>query len=142
MPSAAKYEQIQIGDSHLLEKKITDEMVRNFADFTGDCNPVHMDEEYCTGHGMDSRIVHGMLVLSFLSTLIGMYLPGEGSVWMSQAIDFISPVKIGDTVRISGRVTDKNSSNALGLNIIMLKIEISNQSGNLVARGHVKVSLK
>lgn len=142
MSLTSKYEEINAGDSYLLEKNITDEMVQNFADFTGDYNPVHMDEKYCATHGLNSRIAHGMLVLSFLSTFIGMYLPGEGSVWMSQAIDFVSPVKIGDTVKITGRVIDKNSTNALGLNIITLKIEISNQYGNLVARGHVKVSLK
>ncbi len=101
-----------------------------------------MDEIYCTEHGLGFRIVHGMLVLSFLSTFIGMHLPGEGAVWLSQTIDFISPVRIGDTVRIMGSVIDKVDANALGLKILVLKIDITNQTGRKVARGTVKVSIK
>lgn len=140
--SVADYDKIKIGDRYSLEKTISKEMIQTFADFTGDYNPVHMDEKYCLENGMESRIAHGMLILSFLSTLIGMYLPGQGSVWLSQSIGFISPVKLGDTVKITGSVIDKINTNALGLNIIVMKVEISNQSGNKIARGNVKVSIK
>jgi 3-hydroxybutyryl-CoA dehydratase len=81
-----EFEEISIGDSYSLKKTITDQMVREFADFSGDYNPIHMDEDFCRGHGLETRIVHGMLILSFLSALIGMHLPGEGTVWMSQDI--------------------------------------------------------
>jgi len=133
---------VNIGDSHSLEKKITKEMVQSFADFTGDYNPVHMDEEYCIKHGLEKRIVHGMLVLSYLSTFIGMHLPGKGALWMSQSIDFITPVRLDDTIIINGEVIKKMNANALGLNIIVIKIEIENQHGNKVARGTVRVSVK
>ncbi len=142
MAPESEYDKIKIGDSYLLEKSISEEMVQAFADLSGDYNPVHTDEKYCMEHGLGSRIAHGILVLSFLSTFIGMHLPGEGSVWLSQSIDFISPVRINDTVKIMGRVTDKSNTNALGLNIIVMKIEITNQYGNKVARGHVRVSIK
>ncbi|SHH59369.1 MaoC like domain-containing protein [Sporobacter termitidis DSM 10068] len=137
-----KYEDIGIGDRYTLKKTITEAMVREFADFTGDYNPVHMDEDYCRSHGMPSRIVHGMLVLSFVSTLVGMYLPGEGTVWMSQSFDFISPAKIDDTIEITGEVSAKSDANALGLKIIELKIRIKNQLGHMIAKGSVKVTMK
>ncbi len=142
MSMPMKYEEINIGDSRSLKKTITDPMVRAFAVFTGDYNPVHMDESYCLSHGLQSRIAHGMLVLSFLSTLIGMYLPGEGAVWMSQSIEFIAPVRINDTVEITGEVSGKSEANALGLGVITLKIKIKNQLNHLIAKGFVKVTVK
>lgn len=137
-----RYDEINIGDSCSLEKTITKDMVDSFAAFTGDYNPVHMDEAYCFEHGLTTRIVHGMLILSFLSTLIGMYLPGEGAVWISQSIDFIAPAKLDDTITIIGKVIKKTDAGALGLEIIKLKIEIRNQLGRLISKGTVAVSIK
>lgn len=134
--------EIRIGDTFSLEKTISLEMVQIFADFSGDYNPVHMDDKYCLEHGLGSRVVHGMLILSFLSTFIGMHLPGPGALWLSQSIDFISPVRIGDRVKITGKVTGQGNTNALGLNIIVMKIDITNQLEKKVARGTVKVSTK
>jgi acyl dehydratase len=134
--------EIRIGDSGTLKKTITQELVSEFAALSGDYNPVHMDEGYCLSHGLPSRIAHGMLVLSFLSALIGMVLPGEGAVWLSQSIDFLSPVKIGDTIEITGEVSGKSETNALGLEIITLKVKIRNQLKHMVAKGFVKVTLK
>lgn len=137
-----KYEDIGIGDRYTLKKTITEAMVKDFADFSGDYNPVHMDDNYCRSHGMPSRIVHGMLLMSFVSTLIGMYLPGEGTVWMSQTVDFVSPARIDDTVEITGEVSGKSDTNALGLKIIELKIRIRNQLNHLIAKGSIKVTMK
>ncbi len=109
-----KYEQIAVGDRRSLTKTITEDMVGAFADLTGDYNPVHTDEDYCRSRGLEARLVHGMLVLSFLSTLIGMYLPGGGAVWLSQSVDFVSPVAVNDTVEITCEVVNKSSANALG----------------------------
>ena len=137
-----KYQEINIGDFYTLKKTIPVRIVQEFADFSGDYNPVHMDDDYCRKHGLQSRIVHGMLVLSFLSTLIGMYLPGEGTVWMSQHIDFLSPARIDDTITITAEVISKSDANALGLGIIELKINIKNQHNQFIAKGVVKVTLK
>ncbi len=139
---ALRYEEINVGDSYSLRKTITEEMLQAFADFSGDYNPVHMDDAYCQQHGLEGRIVHGMLILSFLSTLIGMYLPGAGTVWMSQNVDFVSPAKINDTIEITGEVVDKTQANALGLKILRLKVRIKNQLGHLLIKGTVKVTLK
>lgn len=115
--SPEKLGAINIGDSHSFQREITAEMVETFAALSGDYNPIHMDDTYCLQHGLGSRITHGMLALSLVSTLIGMHLPGEGTVWLSQSFDFISPARIGDVLTITGRVTDKDSNNFLGLDI-------------------------
>jgi acyl dehydratase len=135
-----KYEQIAIGDRRTLTKTITEDMVGAFADFTGDYNPVHTDEDYCRSRGLESGSYMDV-VLSFLSTLIGMYLPGGGAVWLSQSVDFISPVNINDTVEITCEVVKKSSANALGLGILDMKVRIRNQFNKLVAKGTVKVTV-
>ncbi len=136
------FEGINPGDSVTIKKDITTDMIDAYAEFTGDFNPVHMDEAYCIRHGLKSRIAHGMLVQSFVSTLIGMHLPGEGSVWLSQNMDFISPAYAGDSLTITGTVTEKTQGAALSLNMVKMKILIKNQSDRIVARGYVKISMK
>lgn len=136
-----RFESIRIGDGFSMERTVTSAMVRQFADFTGDHNPVHMDDEYCKVRGLGSRSVHGLLTTSFISGIIGMHFPGEGSICLSHSIDFITPVRVGDTIRISGRVVDKNNDNALKLNILTLKFEIRTQDGTLAAKCTSKVSV-
>lgn len=137
-----RFASINTGDSYTFQREITEKMVESFAELSCDYNPVHMDNEYCLEHGIGSRIVHGMLVLSLVSTLIGMHLPGKGTVWLSQSFDFISPAGIGDVLTITGRVTEKNSNSSLGLGVITMKVGVTNQKEAIIVRGTVKVSIK
>lgn len=136
-----RYNEISVGQSYTLKKTITQQMVQQFADLSGDYNPVHMDEQYCRRAGLGDRVVHGMLVLSFLSALLGMHLPGEGTVWMSQDIVFLKPARIGDTLSITGKVVEKSQENALSLKMLKLKVEIKNQDGDLIVKGMVKATI-
>lgn len=140
--SQEKFLSINTGDSYSFKREITEKMVESFAELSGDYNPVHMDKEYCLEHGIGPRIVHGMLVLSFVSTLIGMYLPGEGTVWLSQSFDFISPARIGDVLTITGRISEKNNNNILGLGVITIKVSVTNQKEAILVRGTIKVLIK
>jgi 3-hydroxybutyryl-CoA dehydratase len=137
-----KYDEIDPGLSYTLEKTITKEVVQSFADLTGDYNPVHMDDEYCHQMGISQRTVHGLLTTSYISAFIGMHLPGEGSVCLSHHFDYITPLKVGDSIKIIGTVIKKDNDNALGLNIITIKFRIYNQCDLLVVRGISKVSVK
>jgi acyl dehydratase len=130
------------GNSYTLKKKITEQMVDEYAGLSGDFNPVHMDEEFCIRHGLNGRIVHGMLVLSFLSQLIGMHLPGEGTVWLSQAIDFMLPARIGDVLSIKGTVVKEEKNISLNINILEMKVTVKNQSEKTIMRGKIKVCVK
>ena len=77
---------------------ITDEMVRTFATLTGDSNPVHLDDEYAATTRFGKRIAHGMLAASLISAALANDLPGPGTVYLSQTLQFKAPVYLGDTI--------------------------------------------
>lgn len=77
---------------------ITDEMVRSFAELSGDKNPIHLDDEYAASTQFKKRIAHGMLVSSFFSTIIAEDYPGSGSIYLEQNIRFLKPCFVNDTV--------------------------------------------
>lgn len=134
--------KLQEGSAYSLSRVITEEMVEDFARLSGDYNPVHMDEDFCRQHDLDHRIAHGMLVLSLVSAMIGMHLPGPGSVWLSQSFDFIRPVRIGDELTVTGRVQDIKRSGILGNDIITLAITVRNDMDAVIARGKAVVTVK
>lgn len=98
---------LKIGDSASLTKTFSDADVRAFAEISGDKNPVHLDEAYAAGTRFKQRIVHGMLTAGLISAVLGTQLPGPGSVYLRQSIDFRTPVLIGDT--ITATATDRKS---------------------------------
>ncbi|PLX70032.1 MAG: acyl dehydratase [Denitrovibrio sp.] len=101
-------DQIKIGMEASYSQTITDADIKNFAGVTGDKNPAHMNDEYAKETQFKERIAHGMLSASYFSTLLGMKLPGEGSIYVSQSLKFKKPVFIGDTVTATVIVTDVN----------------------------------
>jgi len=129
-----KFEDIQIGDSVSLKKSIQEKDVEAFARLTGDTNPLHMDESFAKKTKLGARVSHGMLTSSFVSTLIGMNLPGRGSVLTNISLDFKKPVFIGDTLIASIEVTKK----VLLIKQVFLKISIGNQHSKIVVSGTAK----
>ena len=97
------FEDISVGMSAVFSKTITEADVALYAAVSGDMNPLHMSEEFAAHTRFKMRIVHGMLTTSLWSTLVGTRLPGPGSAYMSQEMNFLKPVHIGDTV--TARVT-------------------------------------
>ncbi len=98
-------EDLSVGMNALHAKTVTDADVILFAGISGDQNPVHLNQEFANGTRFGGRIVHGMLTASFISTVLGMKLPGPGCIYISQNLKFMAPVRVGDTVR--ARVTVK-----------------------------------
>lgn len=98
-------EDLHIGMEASHEKTVEEKDVIAFANLTGDHNPVHLDEEYAQATMFRSRIAHGMLTASLLSAVLGMKLPGPGAIYLSQSIRFRAPVRSGDRVRASARIT-------------------------------------
>ena len=129
-----KFEDIQIGDTASLKKSIQEKDIETFARFTGDTNPLHMDESFAKKTKFGARVSHGMLTSSFISTLIGMDLPGRGSILTNISLDFKKPVFIGDTLIASIEVTKK----VLLIKQVFLKISIGNQHSKIVASGTAK----
>ena len=93
-----QFEDLSPGMSEVFSKTITEADLIMFAGVSGDTNPIHLDEEFASGTMFESRIAHGMLTASLVSTVLGTKLPGPGCVYVSQSIKFIAPVRIGDTV--------------------------------------------
>lgn len=100
------FDDLSLGMSASHSKVIGFEDIQVFADLTGDNNPVHLDQEFASQTMFKGRIAHGMLTASLLSTVIGTQLPGPGCIYVSQSLNFRAPVRIGDTVIATARITE------------------------------------
>jgi len=102
-------EELSIGQTASYERMVTDQDVRRFAEVSGDFNPLHLDEEFAKKTRFEGRIVHGMLAVTFISTVLGTKLPGAGCIFMGASFKFKAPVRIGDVVRASCSVREINA---------------------------------
>jgi len=130
-----KFDDITIGLTKEFSVEITESMVDNFAELSGDYNELHMDENYASTTSFGKRICHGMLLTSFFSRLIGMSIPGKNALYFSQSINFQSPCFIGDRILIRGEVMEKSEST----HIITIKTTILNQDSKCLIDGIAKV---
>lgn len=124
-------DQLTIGQSASLTKTFTEGDVFVFAGFTGDMNPVHIDEAFARTTKFGRRIVHGPYVFTMIGSVLGQQLPGGGSVYVSQTLKFKAPVYIGDTITCTLTVTDKNVER----NRLTLSTILTNQDGTVVIEG-------
>ncbi len=138
IPLENTFENILLGQKKTFSEKIDDSIVESFAKISGDFNPLHMDEEYAINTNFGRRVCHGMLLASFFSRLVGMYLPGKNSLYFSQSLNFRNPCFIGDLVTMEGEVIEKKSS----LRLITMKTTIHNQSGKCIIDGVAKVIVR
>ncbi|MFL6691077.1 MAG: MaoC family dehydratase [Alphaproteobacteria bacterium] len=91
-------DELKPGMSESFEKTVTERDIQLFGEVSGDMNPVHFDEEFARKTIFRCRIAHGVLCLSYISTVLGTKMPGAGTIFMSATSRFKSPVRIGDTV--------------------------------------------
>lgn len=110
--------------------KITDDDIKMFAEVSGDMNPLHLDEEYAKNTVYQERICHGMLIGSYISSIIGNDFPGIGTIYLSQNLIFKKPVKIGDTIIITVSYLEELEKGRVGLETIC-----KNQYGDIVVDG-------
>ena len=99
-------EDIEMGMTRYIRKVITDRDIEQFAEISTDHNPVHLDEEYARDTIFEGRIAHGMLTAGLVSAVIGEQLPGHGTIYMSQNLKFLAPVRPGDLVHAEVKVVD------------------------------------
>ena len=129
-------EQMKIGDAAEFTKTISESDVYLFAGVTGDLNPAHINEPYAKNTFFKARIAHGMLLAGFISSVIGMQLPGPGSIYIRQELKFLAPARIGDTITARAEVTQIVAEK----NRITLRTTCTNQEGTLVVDGEATVS--
>ena len=91
-------EEMKVGQSASFAKTVTEADVAMFAGVTGDLNPAHVNQVYAEQTNFKGRVAHGMLTAGFISAVLGTKLPGPGSIYLSQTLRFLAPVRIGDTV--------------------------------------------
>jgi len=133
-PQIKKFEDIKVGEEVEFIVKVTESDINNFADLVGDYNPIHVDEIFARKQ-FGGRIAHGMLVASHFSTLIGMYLPGQNALYLSQECRFLKPVKINEIIKIRGVVISKSAT----VNILTIKTQVLNQYNELLVDGKASV---
>lgn len=131
------FDTISVGDEAELKHLLTQEDVRAFASLTGDFNPLHLSEEFARKTLFQKPVAHGMLSASFISTMIGMLLPGAGALWMNQTIEFLHPAYVGDTIHIIAKVKQKSPATR----ILVLNITVTNQHGDKLITGESTVKM-
>lgn len=129
-------DKLTIGESASFSKTITESDVSTFAGLTGDLNPMHINNVVANHSIFGGRIAHGMLSASFISAVLGTKLPGEGTIYLSQNLNFLKPVKIGDTV--TAICTVKDVLNA-AKGVYRIDTKCVNQNGEMVVNGEAVV---
>jgi 3-hydroxybutyryl-CoA dehydratase len=124
-------DELRVGDSAQISKTITESDIELFARATGDFNPVHLDQAYAEKTMFKGRIAHGLLSVGLLSAILGNTLPGHGTIYLSQEVKFLAPVRIGDTitakVEVIELIPEKNRAK--------FRTTCTNQDGKLVVEG-------
>lgn len=130
-------EDIQVGLRENFKVVVTERMMDSFREITGDINPLHTDSDFARDKNYPDRVVYGMLTSSFLSTLAGVYLPGEKSLIREVEVKMKKPVFVGDELTVSGEVTEVKAE----YRIFEMKVEILNQNNDKVLRGKMQMGV-
>lgn len=119
------------------EVTLSPSLVEGFAQFSGDHNPVHVQADAARAYGFARPFAHGAIQSAIVSRLIGMKVPGPGAVWMSQSMEWLKPVYVGDTVAVEVEVENASP----GAEVLTLALRTKNQQGDVVMQGQAKVKL-
>jgi 3-hydroxybutyryl-CoA dehydratase len=128
------FEEIQLGDKASFTKTITETDVILFAGISGDFNPMHVDEEYAKKTPFGKRIAHGGLAASLLAPVLGMKLPGLGTVALDSNVQYRKPVFFGDTITCEIKAIEKQDR----MKAIRFKVIWTNQNGETIAKGEAR----
>jgi len=135
MPSL---DELRVADAAEMAKTVTEADIVLFAGITGDFNPVHVDAVAAERSMFGGRVAHGMLSAGFISAVLGMRLPGPGSVYLSQSLRFTKPVRIGDTVTARVEVLEIIAAKRR----VRLATTCRNQNGEMVVEGEAVVMVE
>ena len=123
--------ELKVGDSAQISKTITETDINDFARVTGDFNPVHLDQAYAEKTIFKGRIAHGLLSVGLLSNVLGNILPGHGTIYLSQEVKFLAPVRIGDAITAKVEVMELIPEK----NRVKFRTTCINQEGKIVVEG-------
>jgi len=129
------YDEISVGQSARLLRTLTRDDIRAFAAVSGDTNPAHLDAEYANHTLFHGVIAHGMWGGALISALLGTQFPGPGTIYLDQALHFVKPVRIGDTLTVTVTVTSRDDARKH----LELDCQVVNQKGDRVLHGMARV---
>ncbi len=127
--------ELKLGDSAEFAKTITETDVYLYAGITGDINPAHINETVAKDSMFKGRIAHGMLTAGLVSAVLGVQLPGPGTIYLSQELKFTAPVRFGDTIKATVKVTEIIEEK----NRVKLETICTNQNNDVVLKGFALV---
>lgn len=122
---------LKVGDIDFVQRTVSESDVYLYAGITGDLNPAHINEEYSKESVFKGRIAHGMLTAGLISAVLGMRLPGPGTIYLGQELKFTAPVRIGDTIKAQAEVIEIIEEK----NRVKIKTTCTNQRGEVVLDG-------
>lgn len=128
------YDELQVGDTGTYTRTLTENELILFAAVSGDINPVHLDKEFAAKSMFKERIAHGMWSGALISAALATVIPGPGTIYLEQNMNFKRPVKLDDTLTVKLTVAKKESRNR-----VIMQCEVVNQNGELVVNGEAKV---
>lgn len=129
------FDEINIGDSANIQRLLTIADIELFAVMSGDVNPAHVDAQFAKDDMFHKIVAHGMWAASLISTVLGTELPGPGTIYLGQTLNFENPVSVGDIVTVTLTVINKYTEK----HIIELNCECTNQENKIVINGIAKV---
>ena len=138
LPLEYTFDDLYIGQKATFSTIIDEKSFDDFSKLSGDHNPLHIDNEYAATTNFGKRVCHGMLLASFFSQLVGMYLPGKNSLYFSQSLNFRNPGFIDDEITIMGEIIEKKSTTK----IVTIKTSIYNQNEKCLVDGLAKVIVR
>lgn len=125
----------KVGDSASLSRTVSEEVITLFADAVGDHNPIHLDDAAGKSSIFGKRIAHGMITASLVSAVIGTELPGPGSIYMSQTLQFVAPVYVNDEITAEVKVAEIREDKP----ILRLETIVRKQDGQVVLTGEASI---
>ena len=129
------FDEIALGDKASLTRTLTWRDIELFAAVSGDVNPAHVDKEYAQSDMFHRIIAHGMWGGALISTVLGTELPGPGTIYLSQSLQFRGPVALGDTVTVTVRAAERDPAR----HRIVFDCIVINQRGETVITGEARV---
>lgn len=126
---------IKIGDTFSTSREVTDDVIRKFAEVSGDYNPIHLDDDFAAKTRFGRRIAHGMLSGAFISAVLGNEFRERKIIYLSQTMKFTAPVYLGDTVTTTATVTGIREDKG----IVTLETVCTNQDGEVTLKGESAV---
>ena len=124
--------ELEVGMQGSFSKTLTERDIVLFGETSGDINPVHFNDEFAAGTIFKERIAHGMWSASLISTCLGTVMPGPGSLYLGQTLEFKAAVKPGDELTVTATIKEKQRK------ILIIDCEVKNQRGEIVVSGEAK----